>query len=318
MERLVSDGRIVVVAVLGEGMYFGERGVLFESRRRATVRTLCFVESSILTRADLENVLKEFPDVKKVIRKNLAKEAVSHSLKTGELVALTQDQSFLKKHEELQKKCKHERSLGGSNDTAANAVCPFHTTTMTDRTLMAVQNVVKTATPSMAPNVTHTLPLMEKPQFVTDESTPIAQASGRMKVSLAKMKVPKLHKLEPPRCSNPMARRRSSFSLCESSVYRAKDKIGPRFAYTSRESWLSSDMKGHRDGYQGDQSLEPLMRMMAHQQSMLASITASLETLNKKSDANQQQLRQLHEKVKTLETQMQPFVASNRTYLFHR
>ncbi|OQR98670.1 voltage-gated ion channel superfamily [Achlya hypogyna] len=97
VERVASDGRIVVVSVLHEGAYFGERGLLFSAKRRASVRALCFVEASCLTRQDLEEVTMDFPSVRRVIRKSMVKEVVARSLATGELVALTRDPVFLKK-----------------------------------------------------------------------------------------------------------------------------------------------------------------------------------------------------------------------------
>ncbi|RHY68382.1 hypothetical protein DYB38_011017, partial [Aphanomyces astaci] len=110
IERMASDGRIVVVSVLEEGSYFGERGLLFSSKRRASVRALCFVEASCLTRKDLDDVTTDFPNVKKVIRKSMVKDVIARSLQTGEMVALAQDKVFVRKQMLLHNKVHSRRA----------------------------------------------------------------------------------------------------------------------------------------------------------------------------------------------------------------
>ncbi|RHY35393.1 hypothetical protein DYB32_000160 [Aphanomyces invadans] len=109
IERMASDGRIVVVSVLEEGSYFGERGLLFSAKRRASVRALCFVEASCLTRQDLENVTNDFPNVRRVIRKSMVKDVIARSLQTGEMVALAQDKDFVRKQLLIRSKVHNRR-----------------------------------------------------------------------------------------------------------------------------------------------------------------------------------------------------------------
>ncbi|KAF0720264.1 Aste57867_451 [Aphanomyces stellatus] len=123
IERMASDGKIVVVSVLEEGSYFGERGLLFSSKRRASVRALNYVETSCLTRRDLEEVSNDFPHVRRVIRKAMVKEVIARSLATGEMVALAQDKDFVRQQMQLHASEAVRRSIkstrtseGGIND----------------------------------------------------------------------------------------------------------------------------------------------------------------------------------------------------------
>ncbi|KDO30011.1 hypothetical protein SPRG_19857 [Saprolegnia parasitica CBS 223.65] len=119
VERMASDGRIVVVNVLHEGAYFGERGLLFSAKRRASVRALCFVEVSCLTRSALEDVTNNFPSVRRIIRKSMVRDVVARSLATGELVALGQDPGFLQRHNQLREQLAQRHNKSTTHDTSA-------------------------------------------------------------------------------------------------------------------------------------------------------------------------------------------------------
>jgi hypothetical protein len=90
VERLGDDGRIFVNQVLKEGQYFGERGLLFASKRDASVRTLCFVEVSVLTRESIEVIMTDFPNVRRVVRQSMIKELIWRKIANKQLLKLAE------------------------------------------------------------------------------------------------------------------------------------------------------------------------------------------------------------------------------------
>ena len=68
VEKLGKDGKIKVTGTLSEGVYFGERAILYGTRRQASIRALTFCETNTITRPDLDRVMAEFPSVEQLIR----------------------------------------------------------------------------------------------------------------------------------------------------------------------------------------------------------------------------------------------------------
>jgi CRP-like cAMP-binding protein len=53
-----------VVSSLGEGSFFGEIGLLIEAKRTASIRAATYCDLFVLSKKDLEKVLKVFPEQK--------------------------------------------------------------------------------------------------------------------------------------------------------------------------------------------------------------------------------------------------------------
>jgi CRP-like cAMP-binding protein len=68
VEVLVKDR---VVATLGEGGFFGEIALLFESKRTASIRSKTYCDLSVLRKADLDKVAKSFPGIFLICRDNV-------------------------------------------------------------------------------------------------------------------------------------------------------------------------------------------------------------------------------------------------------
>jgi CRP-like cAMP-binding protein len=62
-----GDGK-TIYKILKEGDFFGEFALLTSQRRAASVRTIGYCDTFVLSRADLHTVLKKFPVYKKKMR----------------------------------------------------------------------------------------------------------------------------------------------------------------------------------------------------------------------------------------------------------
>ena len=67
LEVLASDN-LTTIALIGDGSYFGEIGVLITGKRSASVRSIsnCMIYS--VNEDDLLNILREFPEQEKFLR----------------------------------------------------------------------------------------------------------------------------------------------------------------------------------------------------------------------------------------------------------
>lgn len=68
-ERIGPDGKILVVRILRSGGYFGERALLkAHARSECSIRTLTFVETCELRKCDVDPIMREYPEVKRIVR----------------------------------------------------------------------------------------------------------------------------------------------------------------------------------------------------------------------------------------------------------
>ena len=63
--EVLSEDLSQVVSILGPGQYFGDLGLLFGIPRSATIRAATHCELVMISKEELEDVLKGFPIVKK-------------------------------------------------------------------------------------------------------------------------------------------------------------------------------------------------------------------------------------------------------------
>lgn len=68
-ERLDKQGRIIVVRILHRCEYLGERAILKRNcRSDSSFRTLTFVESCELRKHDVDPIMKEHPQVRRIVQ----------------------------------------------------------------------------------------------------------------------------------------------------------------------------------------------------------------------------------------------------------
>lgn len=66
VEVLATDNK-TVIAILPEGTYFGEVGLLLTEKRTVTVRALTFCVFQVITKEDFDTVMKQFPKQKELL-----------------------------------------------------------------------------------------------------------------------------------------------------------------------------------------------------------------------------------------------------------
>ena len=94
-ERIGPDGKIVVVRVLKSGSYFGEGSLLKnEIRSDSTFRTVSFVEGCELRRKDVDPIMNEYPDVKRIVQLSWMKEILFRNMRNGCLRRVAEAPAF--------------------------------------------------------------------------------------------------------------------------------------------------------------------------------------------------------------------------------
>jgi CRP-like cAMP-binding protein len=82
------------VSTLGEGAFFGEIAVLFESKRTASIRAKSYCDIFVLSKAALDKTLKTFPEqralIKEVADTRVTKDALRNYLTTTPYFASVQ------------------------------------------------------------------------------------------------------------------------------------------------------------------------------------------------------------------------------------
>ncbi|KAG9412580.1 hypothetical protein AC1031_015489 [Aphanomyces cochlioides] len=327
IERMASDGKIVVVSVLEEGSYFGERGLLFSSKRRASVRALCYVEASCLTRRDLEEVANDFPNVKKVIRKSMVKEVIARSLATGEVVALAQNPEFVRKQMQIYAKVHSARP---NSIASTNAAKPD----VSPQTVLTVPSDPKDAPPLPGRRSLHSIhedrdhphgaPLEPAPpRLFHEEPLPVEPRSRPKVLTDANAFKPKkkLFRIEPTwaddedpfgsrrrsilRGPTSAALRRKSCSMSALTQLQKQTSLLEKQADSQSQSEVDED-DSTVDGDNDNGPSEAMIAMMDAHEELLDAMSTSLGELRAKSDMTEMALNTILDKLNKLEAMLTP------------
>ena len=96
-ERFGLDGHIIVVRILRQGSYFGERALLkTHARSDCSIRTLTFVEACELRKADVDPIMREYPGVKRIVQFSVMKEILLRNMRNGCLRAIAEQPAFVR------------------------------------------------------------------------------------------------------------------------------------------------------------------------------------------------------------------------------
>ncbi|CAK4086574.1 unnamed protein product [Aphanomyces euteiches] len=319
IERMASDGMIVVVSVLEEGSYFGERGLLFSSKRRASVRALCYVEASCLTRRDLEEVANDFPNVKKVIRKSMVKEVIARSLATGEVVALAQNPEFVRKQLQIYAKVHSggQNSMASTKPDAAPQTVPTVPIDPGQRSLHSIHE--DRDHPHGSP--LHPAP----PRLFHEKPLPVEPRRSRAKVltdANAFKPKKKLFRIEPTwaddevpfgsrrrsilRGPTSAALRRKSCSMSALTQLQKQTSLLEKQAVSPSQSEVDEDDASTIDGDNDNGPSEAIIAMMDAHEELLDAMSMSLGELRAKSDMTEMALNTILDKLNKLEAMLTP------------